>query len=153
MYVQGSVIGNEKYRFASLLFSTSSETSVTISDIQIAKVSEIPNDMDLLVKIDDRYGEILAQDSKVITEVANDDSFSLRLALTTMNSSVINENDVCYLFGFSKELPKSLTVENSKETDGIKQTFTNTSGDKKFYKISLDSNWKIRVEEFDIPIV
>lgn len=152
MYVQGSVIGNEKYRFAALLLSTSSASSVTISDLQITKVSEIPNDMDLLVKIDDRYGEILAQDSKVITEVANNDSFSLRLALTTMNASEINENDVCNLFGFSQELPKSLTVENDNSV-GIKQTFKNTSEDKKFYKISLDSNWKIRVEEFDIPII
>lgn len=151
MYVQGSVIGNEKYRFASLLLSTSSATSVTISDIQITKVSEIPNDMDLLVYFGTKYGEITAQNPYVIKELSNGDSFSLRLALTTMNTSVINEDDVCYLFGFSKELPKSLTVENQ-NSGSIKQTFTNTSSDKKLYKISLDSNWKIRIEEFNIPI-
>ena len=152
MYVQGSVIGNEKYRFASLLLSTSSATSVTISDIQITKVSEIPNDMDLLVYFGTKYGEITAQNPYVIKEISNGDSFSLRLALTTVNASEINEDDVCNLFGFSQELPKSLTVENDNSV-GIKQTFKNTSGDKKFYKISLDSNWKIRVEEFDISII
>lgn len=152
MYVQGSVIGNEKYRFASLLLSTSLATSVTISDIQITKVSEIPNDMDLLVYFGTKYGEITAQNPYVIKEISNGDSFSLRLALTTVNASEINEDDVCNLFGFSKELPKSLTVENDNSV-GIKQTFKNTSGDKKFYKISLDSNWKIRVEEFDISII
>lgn len=152
MYVQGSVVGNEKYRFASLLLSTSSATSVTISDIQITKVSEIPNDMDLLVYFGTKYGEITAQNPYVIKEISNGDSFSLRLALTTVNASEINEDDVCNLFGFSQELPKSLTVENDNSV-GIKQTFKNTSGDKKFYKISLDSNWKIRVEEFGIPII
>lgn len=153
MYVQGSVIGNEKYRFASLLLTTTSKTTVTISDLQITKVSEIPNDMDLFVDFDGKYGEITAQNPYVIKELSNDDSFSLRFALSTMNASEINEDDVCYLFGFSKELPKSLTVKNLKELDGIKQTFTNTSGEKKFYKISLDSNWKIRVEESDISII
>ena len=152
MYVQGSVIANEKYRFASLLLSTSSATSVTISDLQITKVSEIPNDMDLFVDYDGKYGEITAQNPYAIKVLSNGDSFSLRLALTTMNTSVINEDDVCYLFGFSKELPKSLTVENSKEIDGIKQTFKNTSTEKKIYKISLDSNWKILVEESGISI-
>ena len=153
MYVQGSVIGNEKYRFASLLLTTTSKTTVTISDLQITKVSEIPNDMDLFVDFDGKYGEITAQNPYVIKELSNDASFSLRFALSTINVSEINEDNVCYLFGFSKELPKSLTVKNSKELDGIKQTFTNTSGEKKFYKISLDSNWKIRVEESDISII
>lgn len=152
MYVQGSVIGNEKYRFASLLLTTTSKTTVTISDLQITKVSEIPNDMDLFVDYDGKYGEITAQNPYAIKVLSNGDSFSLRLALTTMNTSVINEDDVCYLFGFSKELPKSLTVENSKEIDGIKQTFKNTSTEKKIYKISLDSNWKILVEESGISI-
>ena len=153
MYVQGSVIGNEKYRFASLLLTTTSKTTVTISDLQITKVSEIPNDMDLFVDFDGKYGEITAQNPYVIKELSNDASFSLRFALSTINVSEVNEDNVCYLFGFSKELPKSLTVKNSKELDGIKQTFTNTSGEKKFYKISLDSNWKIRVEESDISII
>lgn len=152
MYVQGSVIGNEKYRFASLLLTTTSKTTVTISDLQITKVSEIPNDMDLFIEFDGKYGEITAQNPYVIKELSNDDSFSLRFALSTMNASKINEDDVCYLFGFSKELPKSLTVENDNNV-GIKQKFKNTSGEKKFYKISLDSNWKIRVEESDISII
>lgn len=152
MYVQGSVIGNEKYRFASLLLTTTSKTTVTISDLQITKVSEIPNDMDLFIEFDGKYGEITAQNPYVIKELSNNDSFSLRFALSTMNASEINEDDVCYLFGFSKELPKSLTV-NNQNSGSIKQTFTNTSGEKKFYKISLDSNWKIRVEESDISII
>ena len=153
MYVQGSVIGNEKYRFASLLLTTTSKTTVTISDLQISKVSEIPNDMDLFVDFDGKYGEITAQNPYVIKELSNDDSFSLRLAFSTVNASEINDDDVCYLFGFSKELPKSLTVVNENDSGSITQKLKNTSGEKKFYKISLDSNWKIRVEESDISII
>ena len=153
MYIPGTLINQEEYRFLTLEIQPTKKSIISVTDIQVSELSSFPMDVDLLVKINDNYGEITTEDSYVIGKIPSDKSFSLEIAFTTINSQEINEEDFSRLYDFSDTIPFWLTITNDTSGEQIEQKFTNSSTEEKFFKIYLDSNWKICLEENSTPII
>ena len=78
------------------------------------------------------------------------------MAFSKINSTEINWENFSRICEFSKNcnFPESLDILNEIESSAeVKRTFTNNTTSDKYYKISLDSNWKIVLEETDFSII
>lgn len=154
MYVLGAVINDEKYRFLELHFNTPKNNSVTITDVKVSEVTKTPQDVDLFVKVNDKYGEITSEIPYAIAKIPVGENFTFDMCFSTINSKQINYDDFTRISGFTKESPESLDILNSPKANGeIERTFTNNTDSDKYYKISLNSNWKIILEETDFSII
>lgn len=154
MYVLGAVVNDEKYRFLELHFNTPKNNSITITDIKVSEVTKMPQDVDLFVQVNDKYGEITNEIPYTIAKIPASKSFSFDMCFSTINSKEINWNDFSRISGFTKESPESLDILNSPKVNGeIERKFTNNTDSDKYYKISLNSNWKIVLEETDFSII
>lgn len=154
MYVLGAVINDEKYRFLELHFNTPKNNSVTITDVKVSEVTKTPQDVDLFVKLNDKYGEITSEIPYAIAKIPVGESFTFDMCFSTINSKQINYDDFTRISGFTKESPESLDILNSPKANGeIERKFTNNTDSDKYYKISLNSNWKIILEETEFSII
>lgn len=154
MYVLGAVKNDEKYRFLDFNFNTPKNNSVTITDVKVVEVTKMPQDVDLFVKINDKYGEITNEIPYSIAKIPAGEKFTFDMCFSTINSKEINWNDFCRISGFAKNTPESLDILNSFNGSGeVVRTFTNNTTSDKYYKISLNSNWKIDLEETDFSII
>ncbi len=154
MYVLGAVINDEKYRFLELHFNTPKNNSVTITDVKVSEVTKTPQDVDLFVKVNDKYGEITSEIPYTIAKIPAGESFTFDMCFSTINSKQINYDDFTRISGFTKESPESLDILNSPKVNGeIERKFTNNTDSDKYYKISLNSNWKIILEETDFSVI
>lgn len=156
MYVAGAIRGSEKYRFGTLEINTPTDNSVTITDVKVVEVAKMPQDIDLFVKINDKYGEITKETPYTIAQIPSGGSFSFDMAFSKINSTEINWENFSRICEFSKNcnFPESLDILNEIESSAeVKRTFTNNTTSDKYYKISLDSNWKIVLEETDFSII
>jgi hypothetical protein len=154
MYVLGAVVNDEKYRFLELHFNTPKNNSVTITDVKVSEVTKTPQDVDLFVKVNDKYGEITSEIPYAIAKIPVGKSFTFDMCFSTINSKQINYDDFTRISGFTKESPESLDILNSPKVNGeIERKFTNNTDSDKYYKISLNSNWKIILEETDFSII
>ena len=78
------------------------------------------------------------------------------MAFSKINSTEINWENFSRISEFSNncKFPESLDILNEIESSAeVKRTFTNNTTEEKYYKISLDSNWKIILEETDFSII
>ena len=156
MYVPGAVVNDEQYRFLDIDFNTLKNNSITITDVKVTEVTQFPQDVDLFVKINDKYGEITNEIHYTIAKIPAGESFSFDMCFSTINSREINMDDFCKICEFSNtnSLPLSLDILNSYASNGeVERTFTNNTDKEKYYKISLNSNWKIVLEETDFSII
>lgn len=156
MYVAGAIRGSEKYRFGTLEINTPTDNSVTITDVKVVEVAKMPQDIDLFVKINDKYGEITKETPYTIAQIPSGGSFTFDMAFSKINSTEINWENFSRICEFSKNcnFPESLDILNEIESSAeVKRTFTNNTTSDKYYKISLDSNWKIVLEETDFSII
>ena len=156
IYVPGAVKNDEKYRFLDIDFNTPKNNSITITDVKVVEVTKMPQDVDLFVKINDKYGEITNEIPYTIAKIPAGESFSFDMCFSTINSREINWNDFCKICEFSNtnSFPESLDILNSLNQNGqVERTFTNNTTEEKYYKISLNSNWEIVIEETDFSII
>ena len=156
MYVAGAIRGSEKYRFGTLDINTPTDNSVTITDVKVVEVAKMPQDIDLFVKINDKYGEITKETPYTIAQIPSSGSFTFDMAFSKINSTEINWENFSRICEFSKNcnFPESLDILNSFNGSGeVVRTFTNNTTSDKYYKISLNSNWKIDLEETDFSII
>ena len=156
MYVPGAVKNDEKYRFLDIDFNTPKNNSITITDVKVVEVTKIPQDVDLFVQVNDKYGEITNETPYTIAQIPSGGSFTFDMAFSKINSTEINWENFSRICEFSKNcnFPESLDILNSFNGSGeVVRTFTNNTTSDKYYKISLDSNWKIVLEETDFSII
>ena len=89
-----------------------------------------------------------------IAKIPAGENFTFDMCFSTINSKEINWNDFSRISGFAKNTPESLDILNSFNGSGeVVRTFTNNTTSDKYYKISLNSNWKIVLEETDFSII
>lgn len=155
MYVVGAIRGTEKNRFGTLEVNTPTNNSVTITDVKITEVTEMPQDIDLFVKINDKYGEIINEIPYTIAKIPAGENFTFDMCFSTINSKEINWNDFSRICEFSNtdSFPESLDITNTISSEQVVRKFTNKTSEDKYYKISLNSNWKIILEETDFSII
>ncbi len=156
MYVPGAVKNDEKYRFLDIDFNTPKNNSITITDVKVVEVTKIPQDVDLFVQVNDKYGEITNEIPYTIAKIPAGENFTFDMCFSTINSKEINWNDFSRICEFSNTVsfPESLDILNSVSPSGIvTRKFTNNTSEDKYFKISLDSNWKIVLEETDFAII
>ena len=156
MYVPGAVKNDEEYRFLDISFNTPRNNSITITDIKVSEVSQMPQDVDLFVQINNKYGEISNEIPYSIAKIPAEETFTFDMAFSTINSREINWNDFCRIceFSTSTSLPESLSISNKLNSNGeVVRTFTNNTNQDKFLKISLDSKWEIVLEETDFSVI
>lgn len=156
MYVPGAVKNDEKYRFLDIDFNTAKNNSITITDVKVAEVTEMPQDIDLFVKINDKFGEITKETPYTIAQIPSGGSFTFDMAFSKINSTEINWENFSRISEFSNncKFPESLDILNEIESSAeVKRTFTNNTTEEKYYKISLDSNWKIILEETEFSVI
>lgn len=153
MYVPGAIISSEEYRFAYIEVNTPAKNSITITDVKVKEISKTPQDVDIIVKINDKYGELTEEAPYVITQLPSSQCFEFDIAFSKINSTQIDFTDFCRICEFSKDVPESLNVSNTLENSEVVRTFTNNASEEKYYKISLDSNWKIIFEETDFKVI
>ena len=156
MYVPGAVKNDEKYRFLDIDFNTPKNNSITITDVKVVEVTKIPQDVDLFVQVNDKYGEITNETPYTIAQIPSGGSFTFDMAFSKINSTEINWENFSRICEFSKNcnFPESLDILNSFNGSGeVVRTFTNNTTSDKYYKISLDSNWKIVLEETDFSFI
>ena len=156
MYVVGAIRGTEKNRFGTLEINTPTNNSVTITDVKVSEVTAMPQDIDLFVKINDKYGEITKETPYSIAQIPSGGSFTFDMAFSKINSTEINWENFSRISEFSNncKFPESLDILNEIESSAeVKRTFTNNTTEEKYYKISLDSNWKIILEETEFSVI
>ena len=155
MYVPGAVKNDEKYRFLDIDFNTPKNNSITITDVKVVEVTKIPQDVDLFVQVNDKYGEITNEIPYTIAKIPANANFTFDMCFSTINSKEINWNDFSRICEFSNPIsfPESLDISNTISNEQVVRTFTNNTTEEKYYKISLDSNWKIVLEETDFSII
>lgn len=155
MYVLGAVKNDEKYRFLDIDFNTAKNNSITITDVKVAEVTKMPQDVDLFVQVNDKYGEITNEIPYTIAKIPAGENFTFDMCFSTINSKEINWNDFSRICEFSNtnSFPESLDITNTISSEQVVRKFTNKTSEDKYYKISLNSNWKIILEETDFSII
>lgn len=155
MYVPGAVKNDEKYRFLDIDFNTHKNNSITITDVKVVEVTKMPQDVDLFVQVNDKYGEITNEIPYTIAKIPAGENFTFDMCFSTINSKEINWNDFSRICEFSNPIsfPESLDISNTISSEQVVRKFTNKTSEDKYYKISLDSNWKIVLEETDFSII
>ena len=155
MYVPGAVKNDEKYRFLDIDFNTHKNNSITITDVKVVEVTKMPQDVDLFVQVNDKYGEITNEIPYTIAKIPASEKFTFDMCFSTINSKEINWNDFSRICEFSNtdSFPESLDITNTIPSGQVVREFTNNTDKEKYYKISLNSNWKIVLEETDFSII
>ena len=115
MYMPGAVISSEGYRFAYIKVNTPTNNSLTITDVKVKEISKTPQDVDIIVQINDKFGEITEETPYVITQLPSNQYFNFDIAFSKINSTQIDFTDFCRICEFSKDIPESLTVSNTVE--------------------------------------